>query len=40
MTNENEHPPKIAIPIYAHPNDQGFIVVGTPTTWAKEEETK
>jgi hypothetical protein len=40
MTNEKEYLPKIAMPIYAHADNQGFIVVGTLTKWAEEEEMK
>ena len=35
MSNEKEYLPKIAMSIYAHPDDQDFTVSGTLAKWAK-----
>ena len=35
MTEEKEFTPKIAMCIYAHPDDQDFTVSGTLAKWAR-----
>ena len=35
MFNEKEYTPKIAMSIYAHPDDQDFTIAGTLAKWAK-----